>query len=79
MRKTFEGILAIVSLEALILAYKSPTLHAFVHDAKRFAIYNRPVIERTPLQLYCSGLVFASEKSIVRGPLRPRLLSGLLT
>lgn len=83
MRKTFEGILAIVSLEALILvsllynilrkprliyttkAYKSPTLHAFVHDAKRFAIYNRPVIERTPLQLYCSGLIFASEKSIV--------------
>ncbi|KAH8650313.1 hypothetical protein BGZ60DRAFT_473956 [Tricladium varicosporioides] len=45
---------------------KTPNLHAFIHDAKRFALYNRSVIEQTPLQLYCSALVFAPEKSIVR-------------
>jgi WD40 repeat protein len=41
-------------------------LHAFIHDAKRFALYNRSIIEQTPLQLYCSALVFAPESSIVR-------------
>jgi len=41
-------------------------LYAFIHDAKRFALYNRSVIEQVPLQLYCSALVFSPEKSIVR-------------
>ena len=30
------------------------------------ALFNRPVIEETPLQIYCSGFVFAPEKSIIR-------------
>jgi WD40 repeat protein len=46
---------------------KSPNLYAFVSDAQRFALYNRSVIEQAPLQIYCSALVFAPEKSIVRG------------
>jgi WD40 repeat protein len=41
-------------------------LHAFIHDAKRFALFNRSVIEQVPLQLYCSALVFAPGNSIVR-------------
>jgi WD40 repeat protein len=41
-------------------------LYAFIHDAKRFALYNRSVIEQAPLQLYCSALLFAPEKSIIR-------------
>jgi WD40 repeat protein len=41
-------------------------LYAFIHDAKRFALYNRSVIETVPLQLYCSALVFAPENSIIR-------------
>ena len=45
---------------------KSPNLYAFVHDARRFAVYNRLVIEQAPLQAYYSALVFAPEKSIVR-------------
>jgi WD40 repeat protein len=32
----------------------------------RFAVYNRSVIEQAPLQLYCSALIFAPEKSIIR-------------
>jgi hypothetical protein len=40
-------------------ADESPDLRAFIHDAKRFALYNRPVIEQTPLQSYCSALVFS--------------------
>ncbi|OBT54069.1 hypothetical protein VE04_10354 [Pseudogymnoascus sp. 24MN13] len=66
MGKTSEGIQAILSLEAYVLVNESPDLHAFIHDAMRFALYNRLVIEKAPLQLYCSALVFAPEKSIVR-------------
>jgi hypothetical protein len=28
---------------------ESPNLHAFIHDARRFAIYNRLVIKQAPL------------------------------
>jgi WD40 repeat protein len=50
----------------MLKADKSPNLYAFAYDAKRFALYNQFVIEQAPLQLYCSALVFAPEKSIVR-------------
>ncbi|PVH71132.1 hypothetical protein DL98DRAFT_577528 [Cadophora sp. DSE1049] len=66
MGKASEGILAILTLEALIPANRSPNLQAFIHDAKRFALSNRTVIEQAPLQLYCSALVFAPEMSIIR-------------
>jgi WD40 repeat protein len=33
---------------------------------KRFALYGRPAIEQAPLQAYCSALIFAPAKSIIR-------------
>ncbi|KFZ16002.1 hypothetical protein V502_05289 [Pseudogymnoascus sp. VKM F-4520 (FW-2644)] len=66
MGKTSEGIQAILSLEAYVPVNESPNLHAFIHDARRFALYNRSVIEQAPLQVYCSALIFAPEQSIVR-------------
>ncbi|PMD28100.1 HET-domain-containing protein [Hyaloscypha hepaticicola] len=66
MGKASEGIQAILSLEAYIPFNNSPDLYTFIHDAKRFALYNRSVIEKVPLQLYCSALVFAPENSIIR-------------
>ncbi|KAI9777124.1 MAG: hypothetical protein M1839_009080 [Geoglossum umbratile] len=47
-------------------AKKSPNLHAFIYDSKRFILYNRSIIEEAPLQTYCSALMFTPEKSIVR-------------
>jgi WD40 repeat protein len=44
----------------------SPRLCAFIHEAKRFGLNNRPIIEEAPLQIYCSVLVFAPEMSIIR-------------
>src|SRR5438034_10500182 len=38
----------------------------FLYDAKRFCLYNRPIIEMAPLQIYCSSLVFAPETSIIK-------------
>ncbi|KAH0558666.1 hypothetical protein GP486_004684 [Trichoglossum hirsutum] len=64
--KISEGVHAITSLESYVLANKSPNLHAFVYDAKRFVLYNRSVVEQAPLQTYCSALIFAPEDSVVR-------------
>ncbi|KAH8598403.1 vegetative incompatibility protein HET-E-1 [Bisporella sp. PMI_857] len=66
MGKSSEGILAILSLESYVQANKHPNLYIFLYDAKRFALYNRSVIEQAPLQLYSSALVFAPENSIIR-------------
>src|SRR5271170_179446 len=56
-----------------IKADKSPHLNAFIHDAKRFALSNRSIIEEAPLQIYCSALVFAPEMSIVRGQFKNQI------
>ena len=34
-------------------------LSEFLHDAKRFILKNRQIANDAPLQLYCSGLIFA--------------------
>ncbi|KAJ8067044.1 hypothetical protein OCU04_004424 [Sclerotinia nivalis] len=59
-------IVAISSLENYISVEKAPELFAYIHDAKRFALYNRVGIEQAPLQIYCSALFFAPENSIIR-------------
>ncbi|KAF4628465.1 hypothetical protein G7Y89_g9687 [Cudoniella acicularis] len=66
MRSLSNDVVMIRKLEDWVQINIGPALYAFVHDAKRFALYNRSVIEQNPLQLYCSALVFAPEKSIVR-------------
>ncbi|TAQ84472.1 hypothetical protein B7494_g7219 [Chlorociboria aeruginascens] len=66
MGKTSEGVQAILSLEAHIPVKENPELYDFIHDAKRFALYNRLLIEQVPLQLYCSALIFSPERSIVK-------------
>src|SRR2546421_13123241 len=40
---------------------------------KRFALYGRPAIEKAPLQAYCSALIFAPAKSIVRKQFEDRI------
>ncbi|KAK6495981.1 hypothetical protein TWF481_003026 [Arthrobotrys musiformis] len=47
-------------------ADESPRLHAFIHDSKRLILYNRSIIERAPLQVYCSALAFVPQQSLVR-------------
>lgn len=39
---------------------------AFAKDARRFLLANRSVVESTPLQLYCSALLFSPSKSVIR-------------
>ncbi|KAH8702852.1 putative WD-repeat protein [Phaeosphaeriaceae sp. PMI808] len=44
----------------------------FIHDAKRFILYSRSGIEQAPLQIYCSALAFAPERSVVKRQFRDR-------
>ena len=44
----------------------SQDLLAFAYDARRFIRSNRFIIEKAPLQVYSSALVFSPERSLVR-------------
>ncbi|TVY85514.1 Vegetative incompatibility protein HET-E-1 [Lachnellula suecica] len=61
LKSMSEGIVIIKKLEDLQYDFRN-----FIHDAKRFAISTRSIIEQAPLQTYCSALIFAPGKSIVR-------------
>ncbi|KAJ5494255.1 hypothetical protein N7463_010342 [Penicillium fimorum] len=39
-------------------------LSEFLYDAKRFTLKNSQIADDAPLQLYCSGLIFAPKKAI---------------
>ncbi|KAK1526947.1 uncharacterized protein CCOS01_07209 [Colletotrichum costaricense] len=45
-------------------------LSAFIHDANRFLLYHKVIIEKTPLQLYASALLFSPKQSVVKAQFR---------
>src|SRR5271154_1851216 len=49
----------------LIKDNESSRLYSFIHDAKRFLLYNRSIIEEAPLQIYWSALIFAPQRSLL--------------
>ncbi|KAL4995521.1 hypothetical protein BDV10DRAFT_202893 [Aspergillus recurvatus] len=59
------SILGVIS-EALITATPNDALFLFLLDAKRFILKNAHIAERAPLQLYCSGLIFAPQQALIR-------------
>ncbi|KAF1815014.1 hypothetical protein P152DRAFT_392310 [Eremomyces bilateralis CBS 781.70] len=73
MRRISEGIYAITSLEAVALEHHCPRLSEFIQDAKRFVLFNQPVLECAPLQVYYSALIFAPAMSIVRRQFNDRI------
>src|SRR5271156_1511459 len=50
----------------LIKDNKTSHLYGFIHDAKRFLLYSRSIIEEAPLQIYWSALIFAPQRSLIR-------------
>src|SRR5438046_2492611 len=49
-----------------IKASESPLLQAFVHDAKRFVLSNRSIIDEAPLQVYSCCAIVANELAFWR-------------
>ncbi|KAK4248387.1 beta transducin-like protein HET-E2C*4 [Corynascus novoguineensis] len=66
LRAMSEGVTAIRQLEGLLGRNDRQQLANLVHDAYRFALTYRWIIEQAPLQAYTSALVFAPAGSLVK-------------
>ncbi|KAB8273270.1 quinon protein alcohol dehydrogenase-like superfamily [Aspergillus minisclerotigenes] len=66
MRRVSEGIRALLSLESLALKSKCPQVTNLIWDTKRLARANQSIMEKAPLQIYFSALVFAPSISQIR-------------
>src|SRR4051794_33320101 len=49
------------------------TVSSFLHDAERFTLRFRSILENAPLQVYSSALIFAPETSIIRKTFADRI------
>ncbi|KLJ12813.1 hypothetical protein EMPG_12180 [Blastomyces silverae] len=76
-RETSVGIPTIISLDHDVRPDKCPSLYAFIHEANRFVIYYRSIIEEGPLQIYYSALDWAP-KSVIRAQLERQIPTSLL-
>ncbi|KAI0192760.1 hypothetical protein EV127DRAFT_386433, partial [Xylaria flabelliformis] len=61
-----ESLQNIGILQSLLQSEGNSQVLHFINDALRFARTNVSAIQAAPLQTYCSALVFAPEKSIIR-------------
>ncbi|OJJ45133.1 hypothetical protein ASPZODRAFT_70729 [Penicilliopsis zonata CBS 506.65] len=82
-RKMTEAVQALLDLLEYIFSLPSEgriELRKFVHGARRFVLHFRPTIERAPLQLYVSALIYCPELSVVRAQFQdeiPKTFVGL--
>ncbi|KAJ5355562.1 NACHT and WD40 domain protein [Penicillium cataractarum] len=53
-------------LQSVAHGDKDDEISEFLHDAKRFILRNRQIVDTAPLQLYSSGLVFTPKMAIIR-------------
>ncbi|KAL6834132.1 hypothetical protein J3E69DRAFT_353489 [Trichoderma sp. SZMC 28015] len=54
------------------------SLSMLIHDAKRFAFQHSGIIEETPLQIYCSALIFSPEQSLIRQRYHAKIPSWII-
>ncbi|KAK6495585.1 hypothetical protein TWF481_002633 [Arthrobotrys musiformis] len=65
MRALSEGIRMIESL-LFMLGDSKNNVYSLVYDAKRFIRFNRSIMERSPLQVYLSCLLFSPNQCLIR-------------
>ncbi|SPJ87080.1 uncharacterized protein FTOL_12105 [Fusarium torulosum] len=61
-----ESVRLIEQLQGIVNAEEGGQVARFLHDAKRFVLSYRWIIDTAPLQIYASAIVFAPTQSIVR-------------
>ncbi|GLA03797.1 hypothetical protein AnigIFM60653_003811 [Aspergillus niger] len=64
-----EGMRAVIKLSEYLISLPCvgrSGLCDFVHDIKRFMRHSRTIIEKAPLQVYISALIYTPEQSLVR-------------
>ncbi|KAL4878152.1 hypothetical protein BJY04DRAFT_221299 [Aspergillus karnatakaensis] len=79
MRKVPEGIRAILSLDSLAKDSDCSHLQELTWDARRLSQANKAVLEKSPLQIYFSALLFAPSQSLIRVRFQNQLLRWLTT
>ncbi|CAG8881375.1 unnamed protein product [Penicillium salamii] len=73
-------VMGIISmLQSVTDSVKNHELSEFLHDAKRFTLKNRQIADDAPLQLYCSGLMFAPKSTIIRNLFEEQLPNWIRT
>ncbi|PCD34690.1 hypothetical protein AU210_007287 [Fusarium oxysporum f. sp. radicis-cucumerinum] len=60
------AIKSILKLESALSNIKTTDLASFVQDARRFILYHKEAIDRAPLQVYASALLFSPKCSKIR-------------
>ncbi|EMD58222.1 hypothetical protein COCSADRAFT_351273 [Bipolaris sorokiniana ND90Pr] len=65
IRESSRCVTLLDSLQALTSPSAKLVL-SFLHDAKRFVLRFQSMLIDAPLQIYCSALTFAPEKSVIR-------------
>ncbi|KAJ5313615.1 uncharacterized protein N7443_000499 [Penicillium atrosanguineum] len=70
-------VVGILDLLQMASGDHGSALSDFLYDAKRFMLKNRQIADDMPLQLYCSGLVFAPRATIIRREFKTQLPSWI--
>ena len=50
---------------------KGENIFEFIYDIKRFVLQNQYLIDKAPLQIYVSAIIFTPERSIIRKIFNP--------
>ena len=66
MGQVYNAVTTLLTLKNLVDDRQCPELAALLEDARRFVLFNQNGIEQSPLQIYCSSLVFTPKLSLVR-------------
>ncbi|KAL8290966.1 hypothetical protein RB600_006441 [Gaeumannomyces tritici] len=61
-----ESIGMVDDLLSLLDPWESSTVSALLRDVRRFILNHCAVIDASPLQVYCSGIVFTPKNSVIR-------------
>ncbi|EGX50181.1 hypothetical protein AOL_s00076g256 [Orbilia oligospora ATCC 24927] len=64
--KTSQAVHAIALLKSRVDIIRGPDLSDFLKDAHQFILYNLSMIKQSPLQVYCSALIFTDQRSLIR-------------
>jgi WD40 repeat protein len=59
-------ILSVLVLCLFVTQLSASVVQSFLHNAKRFVLGYQPILAEAPLQIYCSALILAPEKSLIR-------------
>ncbi|KAK5988173.1 Vegetative incompatibility protein HET-E-1 [Cladobotryum mycophilum] len=77
--KSGESHTILGQLVYLVKPENSPMVSSFLQDAHRFILANITILDKAPLQIYVSALVFAPQQSIIRKTFQKSIPAWIVT